>query len=87
MPLFLEHFFSTRSVLSSSLVVCQIERVRERTVIEETNLGRVSRTARKLAGRSSLLRLYFSHRLTTILAILASLLITISHSSLYCFTS
>ena len=43
--------------------------------------------ARKLAGRSSSLKLYFSHKLTRISAILASFCITISHCSLYCFTS
>ncbi|KAN0130951.1 hypothetical protein V8E53_011329 [Lactarius tabidus] len=46
--------------------------------------------AHSLAGRSSSFRLWFSHdspTLTMIFAILASLCITISHSSLYCFTS
>ena len=90
LPLLFEYFFSTRSIISSSLVVRQIERVRECVVIKETNLGRESRIARKLAGRSSLLRLYFSHkshRVTMIFAIPASLFITLSHSSLCCSTS
>jgi hypothetical protein len=87
MPFLFEHFFSNCSILSSSLVLCQMVRSGSTIITEETNLWRESRIDRKLVGRSSSLRLYFSHKSTMIFAILASLCITISHSSLYCFTS
>ena len=88
MPFLFEHFFSTRSILSSSLVLHQVVRIKRGMIVtKETHLRRESRMSRKLIGRSSSLRLYFSHKLTTIFAILASFCITISHSSLYCFTS
>ena len=87
MPFLFEHFLSTWSILSNSLVLRQIVRSGRTLVAEETNLWRESRIDRKLVGRSSSLRLYFWHKSTTIFAILASLCITILHSSLHCFTS
>jgi hypothetical protein len=86
-PFAFAHFFSTCSTPSNSLVVRQ---TMGNTAMECTDLRSEPRMVRRPSGRSLSLRLYFSQdlpTLTTTFAILASLCITILHSSLYCFTS